>query len=68
MEGSRSDKRNKGRTTIVANFHTFNATGADIPAGTATMDILFDAVGNDVWSSSVKGNQLFPGNVVTFAR
>lgn len=82
MEGSRSDKRNKGRTTIVANFHTFNAAGTDIPAGTATMDIMFDAGGNDVWSSSVNcwaskdrscgprpaqpGNQLFPGNVVTF--
>jgi hypothetical protein len=82
MEGSRSDKRNKGRTTIKANFHTFNAAGTDIPAGMATMDIAFDAGGNDVWSSSVNcwasqdrscgprpsqpGNQLFPGNVVTF--
>jgi hypothetical protein len=82
MEGSRSDKRNKGRTTIKANFHTFNAAGTDIPAGMATMDIAFDAGGNDVWSSSVNcwagpdrscgprppqpGGQLFPGNVVTF--
>jgi hypothetical protein len=82
MEGSRSDKRNKGRTTIKANFHTFNAAGADIPAGMATMDIAFDTGGNDVWTSSVNcwasqdrscgprppqpGGQLFPGNVVTF--
>jgi hypothetical protein len=82
MEGSRSDKRNKGRTTIKANFHTFDAAGNDIPAGMATMDIQFDAGGNDVWSSSVNcwaardrscgprppqpGGQLFPGNVVTF--
>lgn len=82
MEGSRSDKRNRGRTTIKANFHTFDANGNDIPAGMATMDIAFDAGGNDVWTSSVNcwaskdrscgprpaqpGNQLFPGNVVTF--
>lgn len=81
MEGSRSDKRTKGRTTIVANFH-YDTNGVDSPAGTATMDIAFDAGGNDVWSSSVNcwasrdrscgprpaqpGNQLFPGNVVTF--
>lgn len=82
MEGSRSDKRNKGRTTIVANFH-YDTNGADSPAGTATMDIAFDTGGNDAWSSSVNcwasrdrtcgprpaqpGNQLFPGNVVTFS-
>ncbi|OBA63354.1 hypothetical protein A5647_05970 [Mycobacterium sp. 1100029.7] len=82
MDGSRSDKRNKGRTTIKANFHTFNAAGTDIPAGMATMDIAFDTGGNDVWTSSVNcwasqdrscgprppqpGGQLFPGNVVTF--
>jgi hypothetical protein len=82
MEGSRKDKRYNGRTTIKANFHTFNAAGTDIPAGMATMDIQFDAGGNDVWSSSVNcwasqdrscgprppqpGGQLFPGNVVTF--
>lgn len=82
LEGSRSDKRTMGRTTIKANFHTFNAAGTDIPAGMATMDIQFDAGGNDVWTSSVNcwasqdrtcgprppqpGGQLFPGNVVTF--
>lgn len=82
MEGSRSDKRYNGRTTIKANFHTFTAAGTDIPAGIATMDIAFDVGGNDVWTSSVNcwasqdrscgprppqlGGQLFPGNVVTF--
>jgi hypothetical protein len=82
MEGSRQEKRYNGRTTIKANFHTFNAAGTDIPAGTATMDIQFDAGGYDVWSSSVNcwasqdrscgprppqpGGQLFAGNVVTF--
>jgi hypothetical protein len=82
MEGSRQDKRYNGRTTIKANFHTFDAAGTDIPAGMATMDIQFDAGGYDVWSSSVNcwasqdrscgprppqpGGQLFAGNVVTF--
>ena len=27
IDGSRSEKRNNGRTTIQANFHTFNAAG-----------------------------------------
>jgi hypothetical protein len=29
MEGSRQDKRYNGRTTLKANFHTFNAAGTD---------------------------------------
>jgi hypothetical protein len=80
--GSASDKRNNGKTTIQANFHTFNAAGQDIPAGMATMQIRFSADGMGNWNSFVNcwasadrscgprppepGGQVFAGNTVTF--